>query len=161
MNIFGLHLANKREDIQAHTPPISLFLAYVAMAPMVAGAALAVVADAGMAAEIIRLTAAWAAAILCFLAGVRRGLSFRQPGGPTAAQLAAMLLFFVLGVGSLLIPWPAATLGLLLAGYVSLAIIDPIAARRDEAPLYFARLRPVQMLLPIGSLMTLLAVSWL
>ncbi len=161
MNIFGLHLADKREDIQAHTPPVSLFLAYVAMVPMVAGAALAVVANAAMTAEIVRLTAAWAAAILCFLAGVRRGLSFRQPGGPTVAQLAAMLLFFVLGVGSLLAPWPAASVGLLLAGYVSLAVIDPIAARRDEAPLYFARLRPVQMLLPIGSMIALLAVIWL
>ena len=158
MDIFGLHLANKREDIQAHAPPVSLFLAYVAMAPMVAEAVLAV---AAITPAVIRLTAAWAASVLCFLAGVRRGLGFRQPGGPTVAQLSAMLLFFVLGVGSLLVPWPAASVGLLLCGYVGLAVIDPIAARRDEAPLYFARLRPVQMLLPIGSLMTLLGVIWL
>ena len=33
-----------------------------------------------------------------------------------------------------------------------MAIFDPIAARDDEVPRYFRRLRPAQMLLPIASL---------
>jgi hypothetical protein len=41
---------------------------------------------------------------------------------------------------------------LLLAGYASLIVFDARAARRLEVPPYFARLRPVQMLIPIASL---------
>ena len=161
MDILDQHLSNKREDIQAHTPAISLFLAYVAMVPLVAGAVLAIIVTPAWTPEVVRLTAAWATAVLCFLSGVRRGLSFRQPGGPTVAQLAAMLWVFVLGAGSILVPWRTASIVLLLIGYASLAIIDPIAAEREEAPRYFARLRPVQMLLPVASLLILLAVVWL
>ena len=42
------------------------------------------------------------AAILLFLAGVRRGLSFRTPGGATAGQIAASLWYFAAGFGFLL-----------------------------------------------------------
>ena len=34
---------------------------------------------------------------------------------------------------------------LLIVGFGAIAILDPIAARRGEAPLFFARLRPVQI----------------
>lgn len=93
----------------------------------------------------------WGAAILCFLAGVRRGLSFRTPGGPRAAQLVTMLWLFLAGLAALVLPAGGA-LVLLTAGYASLAVLDPIAARRDEAPLYFTRLRPWQMALAAVSL---------
>jgi hypothetical protein len=62
---------------------------------------------------------------------------------------------FLLALGALVVPWPAAATALLLAGYGALAIVDPIAARRHEAPLFFARLRPVQMLVPIAALAAL------
>ncbi len=45
-------------------------------------------------------------------------------------------------------------------GYLSLQVLDPIAARKLEAPLYFARLRPAQMAVPVvclvGTLVLLL-----
>lgn len=93
----------------------------------------------------------WGAAILIFLAGVRRGLSFRTPGGPRPAQLAMAFWLFAAGLAVLALP-PAAGFALQLAGYGSLLVLDPIAARRAEAPLYFARLRPVQMAIPVTSL---------
>jgi hypothetical protein len=112
------------------------------MLPLAGAAALAwapgwapIAADAG------RL---WAGAVAVFLSGVRRGLSFRTEGGPRASQLAMMLWLFCGGLGSVLLPLVWA-LWLLLALYASLAVLDPIAARRGEAPLYFARLRPAQM----------------
>ncbi len=42
-----------------------------------------------------------------------------------------------------------AALGLLIVGYVAIAVLDPIAARRGEAPLFFERLRPFQMPLAV------------
>ncbi|WP_428390258.1 hypothetical protein [Lichenicoccus sp.] len=68
------------------------------------------------------------------------------------AWAAAILL----GLGALLSPWPAVTLGLLLLGYVSIAILDPLAARRHETPAFFARLRPFQMPIAIAGLAVLI-----
>ena len=40
-------------------------------------------------------------------------------------------------------------------------ILDPIAARDGQAPLFLARLRPTQMPIAVASLVALLADSWL
>lgn len=155
MSLSDRHLTDGTESTKEHTPPLSLLLAYAAMLPMAVGAAGSVAArSAGTA----RLTTAWAGAVLCFLSGVRRGLGFRQAGGSTVGQVASMFSLFMLGAGSLLSPWrvPALALALLLPGYGSEIVLDPAAARRGEAPRYFARLRPVQLLIPIGSLALLL-----
>jgi len=157
MTAADIHLSHGTEDPQTRAPLVSLLLAYVAMLPIVAGAGAAALARGS--ALPARLTSGWAGAVLCFLAGVRRGLSFRQPGGPTVAQLASMLWLFVAGAGALLSPWRVPSLVLLLLGYGSEAVIDPLAARRAEAPRYFARLRPAQMLIPVASLLVLLAVE--
>ncbi len=98
----------------------------------------------------------WGAALLIFLSGVRRGLSFRTEGGPRWTQLAMFAWLFWTGVAALLAPASWA-LALLLAGFISLLVLDPIAARRGEVPLYFARLRPWQMAVPVASLILLLA----
>ena len=37
-----------------------------------------------------------------------------------------------------------------------MAVLDPLAASHGEAPRYFARLRPVQLLIPVASLAVLL-----
>ena len=71
--------------------------------------------------------------------GVRRGVSFRTPAGPRFAQIATMLWLFMLGLTALAaLPGPALpgiiTPILLIIGYLSVAILDPIAARRGEAP---------------------------
>lgn len=49
---------------------------------------------------------------------------------------------------------------LLILGFTGIALLDPIAARRGEAPLFFARLRPLQMPLAILSLAGLLALQY-
>lgn len=150
------HLTQGTEDPKTHTPAISLFLAYIAMVPLASGAAASLVFRSP---AIVRLTTAWAGAILCFLAGVKRGLGFRQKGGPTVAQLASMMWLFVPGALALLMPWRIPSLVLLLFGYGSEAVLGPVAAGRGEAPRYFARLRPAQMLIPVASLAVLLAVE--
>lgn len=150
-------LARATEDPQTRTPAESLVLAYAALVPIVAGAVAVWITTGQVAWVILRGTTIWAGAILCFLAGVRRGLAFRQEGGPTLAQLAAMFWLFALGAGALLSPWPRTALVCLLAGYATVAVLDPLAARRGEAPRYFRRLRPVQMLVPVAAIVSLLA----
>ena len=102
----------------------------------------------------LHLAVLWGAAILCFLAGVRRGLSFRTEGGPRAVQIVTMIVLFLAGLLALVLPLHVAA-GLLAAGYLALAVLDPVAARRGEVPLYFARLRPGQMGLAAVSLAVL------
>ena len=94
---------------------------------------------------------------MAFLAGVRRGLSFRTPGGARPAQIATVFWLFLLAIASLVVPSRLLGLGLLATGFASLAVLDPSAARQQEAPLFFARLRPIQMAIPV----TALAVAWL
>ena len=102
----------------------------------------------------------WGAAILAFLAGVRRGLSFRTPGGERPAQIMTVIYLYLLAIGALLVPLPMA-LALLVMGFVSLGILDPGAARRQEAPLFFARLRPLQMAVPVCSLAAAGLLLWM
>lgn len=97
----------------------------------------------------------WAAVLLIFLAGVRRGLSFGTEDGPRPIQLATMLWLFALGVGGLALPWIAAFCALVV-GYGSVAILDPKAAARGEVPRHFAKLRPPQMAVALVGLTALL-----
>ncbi len=161
MTIAHAKLTQGTEDTQTSAPWLSLLLAYAAMLPVAAGAAASLVLTGNARALVIGAAVVWAGAVLCFLSGVRRGLSFRQPGGPTVAQIAAMLFIFVVGVAALLLMLvpglAAAAIVLLLLGFSSLAVIDPEAAREREAPRYFARLRPAQMAVPVVSLLVLLA----
>ncbi len=142
------------------TPALSLILAYGATLAFIAGTAGAALINNNAIAQLcLDLVVLWGAAILLFLAGVRRGLSFRTPNGATAGQIAASMWYFTAGFGSLLL-WAledalgskAPAMLLLLIGYASLIVFDVRAAWRLEAPPYFARLRPVQMLIPIASL---------
>ncbi len=100
----------------------------------------------------ITLGQMWAAVLLLFLAGVRRGLSFAAEGGPRPIQIATAIGLFVLGVAGLLLPLQAALLALIV-GYAAIGILDPRAARRGEVPAWFARLRPPQMAVAIAGLL--------
>lgn len=171
-----------RVEEPLEVPALSLLLGYGAMLPFAAGVLAAWLAPSlaprlpgwltavltlGSAPVDLRpwfaeLTTLWGCAILCFLSGVRRGLSFRTPGGPQAAQLVTMLGLFGLGLAALLLhetgrPRPA--LALLVLGYASLGVLDPLAARTRETPPSFARLRPVQMAIPVLCLLALLVLS--
>ncbi len=139
-----------------HTPPLSLLLGFSAMVPVAAGALAAWLLHGPAAALAEDGAVVWAGAVLCFLAGVRRGLSFRTPGGPTIPQIATMLWLFLLGIAALVSVSLRAAPVLLLIGYLSLAVLDPLAARRGEVPLFFASLRPVQMLIPIAAITAIL-----
>jgi hypothetical protein len=106
----------------------------------------------------LQLVTLWGSAILLFLSGVRRGLSFRTEDGPTWPQIATMLALFCLGLcalAALLIDALTPALITLWVGYAAVFLLDPIAARRGEAPLHFSRLRRLQI--PI--ILTALAVS--
>ena len=88
------------EPLQA--PALSLILGYGSTIPFVAAAAGAVlINDNAIAKLCVHLMVLWGAAILLFLSGVRRGLSFRTPNGVTAGQIAASLWYFTAGFGSL------------------------------------------------------------
>jgi len=100
----------------------------------------------------------WAASILLFLAGVRRGLSFFTEGGPRPAQIATMMWLFLAGLAGLLLP-PALALLAAAIGYLSIAILDPLAAKRGEVPAHFATLRPPQMAIFVIGIASLFA--WL
>lgn len=141
---------------QAQPPTESLVLGAAAMAPLLAAAAAAWLLPAQALPLVLGLGILWAGAILIFLAGVRRGLAFRTPGGATAAQLGTMLWLFLAGLLALASPWAGPALVLLLLGYGSLALLDPLAARRGEAPPFLGRLRPVQMAVGLLALGTML-----
>ena len=147
----------------AETPWLGIFFGYVAMVPFVVGALAFWLTGEPWRGAALAITLFWGCAILAFLAGVRRGVSFRTPGGVTAAQIVTMLWLFCLAFAAIVltaIAAPVAAAALLLVGYLSLGVLDPIAARKLEAPLYFARLRPVQMAIPVlclaGTLVLLL-----
>jgi Protein of unknown function (DUF3429) len=110
----------------------------------------------------LQFTALWGTAILLFLSGVRRGLSFRTEGGPTWRQIATMLTLFSLGTCSLGAIWLnglRSSLVLLLVGYSAIFVLDPIAAAVGEAPLYFRTLRRLQMPIIILALIASIAIA--
>ena len=134
------------------TPWLGVFFGYVAMVPFVPGVIAFWLAPEPWRGAALALTLFWGAAIVSFLAGVRRGVSFRTPGGATAGQIATMLWLFCLGFMAIVLTATGLSLGaalLLILGFLSLEILDPIAARKLEAPVYFSRLRPVQMTIPV------------
>ena len=143
-------------------PALDFVFAFGPMAPFVIGAATASWLSGTLRIAALQATALWGTAILLFLSGVRRGLSFRTENGPTVVQLATMLGLFTLGFGALIILWldhvtPA--LLMLVAGYAAVVVLDPIAARRGEAPLYFHRLRRWQIPIALIALTICLGVA--
>ncbi len=141
-------------------PWLSVVLGYGPMLPFVGGAILAWVTRGAVRAEFVLLTILYTASILLFLAGVRRGLSFRTAGGPRVTQIATMFGLYALGVLALFAVvegFAIVATALLLAGFACILVLDPIAARDGEAPLFFARLRPPQMAIAVASLAGLLA----
>ncbi|SEM77524.1 Protein of unknown function [Sphingomonas gellani] len=143
-------MGSPRVDTPERTQPLELLLGY---GPACVIALLAGMAWAGIpyAAEATRI---WGAAILIFLAGVTRGLSFFTEGGARWGQLAAMALRFWCGIAALVLP---AVIGvaLLILGYASIAAYDPVAARGGTAPRFFAHLRPWQMAIAVAGLVAL------
>jgi hypothetical protein len=141
---------NARITETERIPLDGLLLGYGAMLPLLAAAAMAWTLESHAGAARVAAIG-WGAAIALFLAGVRRGLSFRTPGGVRAGQIAMMVWLFCAGLAAPFLPREPA-LWLLATVYLSLAILDPLAARAWHVPLYFRRLRPWQMGLAAASL---------
>ena len=148
----AIRITDGEEQNKAHAPAASLTLAYAAMVPTAIGAVAVLAGPNASRRAIQHATILWAGGILCFLAGVRRGLSFRQPGGTTLGEATTMLTVFSLGAGGLLLPKRRLAPLSLLAGYGAIAAADVVAGRTGEAPPYFSRLRPWQMSVPLLSL---------
>jgi hypothetical protein len=89
----------------------------------------------------------WAAAILIFIAGVRRGYGFAVNAQPRVATMLATFAIFFAGVFAipLFLLSPLVAILVLAIGYVGAAILDTAAAHAGDAPRHFARLRPPQM----------------
>ena len=149
-------------DVTEHpeVPWLSVVFGYGPMIPFVAGAVAAWTLTGVWRAEAILLTLVWAATILAFLSGVRRGLSFRTQGGVALAQIATMLGLFVLALAAVTAMAHgllAVAAGCLFVGFLAILVLDPIAARVGQAPLFFVRLRPPQMAIAVVSLGALFA----
>lgn len=144
-------------------PWLSVVLGFGPMLPLVAGAGLAWwMKGQPLDYLVVLLTILYGSSILLFLAGVRRGVSFRTEGGPTFTQIATMLGLYGLGLTALIasvMGKAVLALGLLILGFSAIAVLDPIAARNGEAPLFFARLRPLQMPIAVASLAALLVLK--
>jgi hypothetical protein len=143
-----------RTDTPERTPLLSQVLGY-GPAALILGAGALAIADVPWA---IAFGQAWAAVILIFLAGVARGLSFFTEGGPRASQIAVTMWRFGCGIIALLLP-PVLSLPVLAAGYLSVLLYDPFAARTGGTPRYFARLRPPQMIIALAGLVLLFVAT--
>lgn len=147
-------MTQPRIDTPTRTPPLELLLGYgPALVILVAGA-LALVPMPWA----LTMGCLWASAILLFLAGVVRGLSFFTDGGPRVTQVTVMMARFVCGLTALLLP-PILATPVLAIGYLTSLIYDPLAARSGAAPRYFAQLRPPQMVIALLGLALLFVAS--
>lgn len=100
----------------------------------------------------VQLAIFWAALILAFIGGVRRGFGFGQQRASTRGEIIASAAYLMLAGLGLVMPRPSVGLSLLIIGYVLAALLDRHAALAGDAPLHFARLRPPQLLLGAAGL---------
>lgn len=144
-------------------PGLDLVFGFGPMLPIAVGAAAAWWLQGQPFEYLVALfTLLYAASILCFLAGVHRGVSFRTEGGPRLSQMMTMLVLYGLGLGSLFAAvMGKAVLGLamLILGFMLVAVLDPLEARTGAVPLPHAKLRPIQMPIAVISLAVLLWVK--
>lgn len=151
---------DRDQDAPPPIPTSSLILGYgpVLALPV---AALFVYFGPGLRPQVVLWLAIWwAASILTFLAGVKRGLTFCTDAPPRKRDLAVTIWLFALGAGAVAAALgtgrPLLPLTMLILGYATVAIVDPIAARVGLAPAYFERLRPPQMGIALLGLIALL-----
>ncbi|MBB3938810.1 hypothetical protein GGR39_000439 [Novosphingobium fluoreni] len=147
-------MTQPRTDTPAHTPWLSLVLGYGPTTVILVAGILALLGIPWA----MTLGCLWASAILIFLAGVVRGLSFFTAGGPRASQIVVFGVRFWSGLIALVLP-PILALPLLAVGYLSSLIYDPFAARSGAAPRYFEKLRPPQMVIAVGGLVLLFVAA--
>ena len=138
-------------------PLNSVVFGYGPMLPLAVAGIAARVLPAGWPELATRLAVIWAALILAFIAGVRRGFGFGDPRASTAVEIATMMGYFVLAGLALVVPAAWMALLLLMVGFALVALLDRRAAFAGNAPAHFARLRVPQMLFGIAGLALLWA----
>ena len=132
----------RSDDLGRAGRPIDLLLGWSAVVPVaLLAAAASAFPDGDGPAWTRTLAAIWSGALLAFFSGVRRGLSFSEAAGARPAEIGAFLAVFALGVLTLLFRSPAVG----AVGLAATAVLDALAARRREAPVYFGVFRPVQL----------------
>jgi hypothetical protein len=129
-----------------------LLLGSLALVPLVVLAMLVWAVSHEGARGVVLLATVWSGALLCFFAGVRRGLTFSEAGGARAGELVSMLGLFLLGLATLVLSGRAVSLGTAIAGFAAVGMLDAWAARQRQAPRYFAAFRPAQALVAISAL---------
>lgn len=143
-------MAGPRLDTPKRTPPLELLLGYgpALVLPVLAAWAWA---GNGLALEAGRL---WGAAILLFLVGVTRGLSFFAEGGERLGQLVAMGTRSCAALRRCssrpLSPFPRWSRAISASRFTI-----PSPRGDGTAPRFFAHLRPWQMTLAIAGLVAL------
>lgn len=128
---------------------INPLLAWGAVVPLLVGALLAWAASGNLRTAAMSVTLIWGGAMLVFQAGVRRGLVLAEGAVSSVAALILMLWIFGLAIGSMVSLDPVVSLALLIAGYISLAVIARGETRAGRAVVGH---RPSQMLLAVASL---------
>jgi hypothetical protein len=134
-----------------------LALGSLAFAPLVLAAILAWVTPAGIASLIAAAAMIWSGALLAFLAGARRGLTFSEAAPPARREIVSMLWLFGAAVATLWLAPNILAIPMAIFGFASLGVLDFRAARRQEAPGYFAAFRPLQAAVAMAALIALLA----
>jgi hypothetical protein len=122
--------------------------AWGAVLPLVAGGALAWLTTGTLRSVAMSLTIVWGGAILAFEAGVGRGSRFADPTAPRAPPMLLVLWLFGLAAASMVSLEPLTSVGLLLMGYVTLAVM----ARRFGSPDAALSLRFIRWLPAIAGL---------
>lgn len=133
-------------------PRVSVVFGYGPMLPLVAAGLGAWVLPQPWPLITIQLAIAWAALILAFIAGVRRGFGFGQDRASTTAEIVAAGGYILLALAALVVPRASVALAVLIVGYLLAALLDTRAAIVGNAPRHFARLRPPQLLLGAAGL---------
>ncbi|MEH3047531.1 DUF3429 domain-containing protein [Sphingomonas adhaesiva] len=139
-------------DRSPRIPLDSLVFGFGPMLPLVAAAIGAWTLPGGWPVLAIQLAIVWAALILSFIGGVRRGFGFATPRASTAVEIAAAVAYVTIAGLALIVSRAAIALALLAAGYALAALLDRRAALAGDAPAHFARLRPPQLLLGCAGL---------
>ena len=138
-------------------PRDGLVLGYGPMLPLVAAGAGAWLLPPPWPYAAVQLAIVWAALLLAFIGGVRRGFGFARASASRIAEIAAAAAYLLIALLALLVTEATLSLAVLIAGYLLAALLDWRAARRGNAPAWFARLRPPQLLLGAAGLAGCLA----
>lgn len=122
------------------------------MAPLALAAVVIFVAPIERSEWISSSAAVWSGALLAFLAGVRRGLTFSEAAGARNDEILSMLWVFLCGIAALLLSHQIPSLLIAIIGFLSVGVLDYRAAHRQEAPRYFSIFRPLQMFVAVSAL---------